>query len=699
MNDDVAALRAAEQAFVEMQVLQRAGDHSAAYARLRRAVALEPSEPGVLYVSGVFAHDLGRLSAADAFLHHARQIAPGTPEIMLALGNLRLTQGAPAAAEQLFRDVIERQSGLVLARCALSAALSQSGRYREAEAELASLESAGTLPAESFLDLVALRLRRADHDQAASMLRRVLSELPQTVRAHFLHADLARREGSAAQALRDYRRAASCGGNGFALWQGLALLSVESAGTPEGRKAARRALALQPNDSTSWHVCAEAERKQARWQAAAEGYRRSLAIDPRRIDALVHLGNSLDELDQRVAAAWFLRAALAIEPENVMALSNLATVLLQDGDTAGAHRLYRQAATLAPANPIAQYNLGNAFRHEINVDAALTRYRRATALKPTYATAHWNDAIVSLMAGNWQEGFLKYEWRWRDKDKALPSYAPWWQGQSVEGRRILLLAEQGYGDMINFARYVALVCGRGANVVLECYPELRRLFSTLPGNVDLVGVADRPGPIDMQAALMQLPQIFGTTPDNVPASGGYLSVLPGGPVLPASDGGLKVGFVWAGNPRIEKFHKRSALLAEFMPLVEMAGIVPYSLQVGPRASDIASLGMGSRLADLSPLIRDFADTASLLSQMDLLISVDTATAHVAGAIGKKVWMLPTYVPDWRWMLDRDDTPWYKSMRLYRQSKDRAWPAVISRVACDLEKLTASFAAGTLDADT
>jgi tetratricopeptide (TPR) repeat protein len=681
MTENDSALRAAERALAEGQMLLGAGRAAEAMVLVRRAGSLKPDDAGVLYLSGVFAHAAGRRPMADRLLSQASALVAQAPEIAFARGNLRLDQGRPDAAELFFRRALELRADFHAARAALAQSLIAQGRDDLAEGELQAAMAAGGDAAELRTELATSRLRRGRTDGVGVLLRAAIALVPASARPHFLRADLFRRHEDAAAAMASYLRAVSIDRTHAGALQGLGLLL----GGAVGAAALRRSVVLRPGDAGSWFALAEAERERQDWAAAVVLLQRSLASAPDRLDAAIHLGNALDELDRRAEATAVLHHVLDRVPADPLALSNLATILLQDGDVEAATRLYRQAVVLTPGNAVAHYNLGNAGRQRLDVADALRHYRHAVVVDPSYATAHWNDAITRLMGGDWADGFRGYEWRWRDREEPMPSHAPWWRGGVLQDRRILLLAEQGYGDMIHFARYARAVVDAGGRAVMECYQPLRRLFATLSPGLELIDVGAAPGQIDLQAALMQLPLIFGSTPERAYAPVPYLSAAADGSRLPAREG-FKIGLVWAGNPRIEKFHKRSATLNDFLPLLAMPGVAAYSLQVGPRAADIAALGCADRLTDLAPLIGDFADTAALVAQLDLVVAVDTAVAHVAGALGKPVWMMPTYVPDWRWLLRRDDTPWYPTMRLYRQGADRRWPPVIARVARDLAVL-------------
>ncbi len=682
MTEGDDTLQAAERAFNDAQALMREGRPAAAWTRLQQALALAPAHPETLYVSGVLAHGAGRFGVAGRLLRRARSMIPRAPEIAFALGNLSLDLGDPPAAEALFRDVVRLSPSFAAGRRALAQALAQQRRHEEAESELARLIAADPLSADASIDLATLLLRRGA--DAEVLLQRAAAAAPDHPRAHFLIADVRRRGGWAEAAAITYARSLALDARNAYGWQGLGLALTVLKPGPISARVLLKALALNPADDTSWFALAEADRAAADWPLAIVRLRRTLACAPGRLDAMINLGNALDELDDRGSAAAVLSEALRQSPGDPKILSNLATVLLQDGDVGEASRLYRMAVTLKPDDPVAHYNLGNAGRQRLELGDALRRYGRATDLDPAYSTPRWNDAITRLMAGDWTTGFFRYEWRWRDLESPIPIHAPWWQGEPLAGRRIVLLGEQGFGDMIHFARYARAVVENGGRVVLECYPQLRRLFSTLSQGIELIDLGASPGQVDLQAALMQLPPIFGSTPAGAYAPIPYLTPPADGPrLLPSGSARFKVGLVWAGNPRIEKFHKRSATLAEFAPLLDVPGVAAYSLQIGPRAADVGRLGLQDRIQDLAPLVRDFADTAALIDQLDLVIAVDTAVAHLAGALGKPVWMLPTYVPDWRWLLGREDTPWYPTMRLYRQGEDRRWPPVIARIVRDL----------------
>lgn len=306
------------------------------------------------------------------------------------------------------------------------------------------------------------------------------------------------------------------------------------------------------------------------------------------------------------------------------------------------------------------------------------------------------DSLGVLRQGRLEEGFAGYESRFQDSDycdrEGLPRQGTWplhvprWRGEPLSGKTVLLWAEQGYGDTIQFIRYAPLVAGLGAKVLIACPPVLQRLMSTVQRVSKVYGSWNEftgAGPqaraaYDLHAPILSLPYIFGTTLETIPATVPYLRAPESGLVL-TSDDGLKIGLVWAGSPKHSDDANRSMSLNAILSLLTQAGARWHSLQVGPPSRDIRRLGLSPVVHDLNPRLTDFADTASAISQLDLVITVDTAVAHLAGALGKPVWIMLPYTADWRWLESRADSPWYPTARLFRQPLPGNWGPVIEDV--------------------
>jgi TPR repeat/Glycosyltransferase family 9 (heptosyltransferase) len=342
-----------------------------------------------------------------------------------------------------------------------------------------------------------------------------------------------------------------------------------------------------------------------------------------------------------------------------------------------------KAVSLAPDHAALHNNLGNALQEMGRFADALKSYDTATAISADYAEAHWNAGVVRLMTGEFERGWSQTEWRWKNRSlgKEQRQFAqPLWLGEPIEDKTILLYGEQGMGDIIQFCRYVPMVAARGAKVIVEIDSPLKRLLSSLDGVSHCVTRQEPYPPFDWQCPMLSLPLAFGTRVDTIPAKVPYLRAPPGqkweaqlGPKVKP-----RIGIAWSGNPHHVHDRKRSIPLSVFLPLLDMQATF-VGLQKDIRASDEAVLKQRNDLLNFGPLLEDFADTAALISCLDLVISVDTSVVHLAGALAKPFWVLVPFLPDWRWLLNRDDNPWYPTARLFRQTTARDWREVIARV--------------------
>lgn len=399
------------------------------------------------------------------------------------------------------------------------------------------------------------------------------------------------------------------------------------------------------------------------------------------------LGGVQKRLGRFEEAATCCRREIAQQPGNADAHYNLGLALHNLGRHAEAIAAYKNALTLRPAYVDALVNLGSVLRQCRRTEEALRAFDEAVRREPLNPEAHWELGATLLALGHFERGWTEYEWRWKQKDFASPTpqfTQPRWDGSELGGHRIFLHTEQGYGDIIQFARYATLVARRGGKVILGCPQPLRSLMETVSGVSEVITRRNDLPPFDVQAPLLSLPAIFGTSLATVPAEVPYLSPPQRDfPVEDADDTGFKIGFVWAGDPAHKNDRNRSASLESFLPLLQRPDVRCYSLQVGNavealkhRAVDLKVTGLGSRF-------RDFGDTAAAIAKMDLVVSVDTSVAHLAGALGKPVWTLLPYEAEWRWLVDREDSPWYPTMRLIRQSEPGNWQQVIERVIEEL----------------
>jgi len=412
-------------------------------------------------------------------------------------------------------------------------------------------------------------------------------------------------------------------------------------------------------------------------------YQKILAADPSFASAWINLGVALRALGRIEAGVACLRRGVALKPGDAAALSNLGNALRAAGRLDEARDSHLAAIEIDPSAGSFVYNLGLVLRDLGDFDGAIDRFDAAEAQGYQTPELSWDRALARLLRGELKRGFAEYEWRWKIPDakpRDLPGVA--WKGEPLDGKTLLIYAEQGFGDTIQFVRYLSMLAGRAEHIVFECQEPLARLFHDSPAceNVTLVVREEDDLPhFDAHVALLSLAHLLETDVDSIPATVPYLAPPTDTPRIVPRGNGLRVGLVWAGKPSHRNDRNRSLALPVLAPLLETAGADFHSFQLSDPADTIGPLGFSALLADLRPGIRDFADSAALMNEMDLIISADTAPAHLAGALGRPVWVLVPFAPDWRWLAGQDESPWYPSMRLFRQTRSRDWEGVVKRL--------------------
>jgi tetratricopeptide (TPR) repeat protein len=477
-------------------------------------------------------------------------------------------------------------------------------------------------------------------------------------------------------------------------------------------EALPKLASLGQDDALVYGAYADACFDLKNWQDAITHYRMVLSKEPKNTNAQLNLGVSLHQLDRREEAIEAYEAVLDKEPNHAGALTNIGVAYQEQRNFTGSLEALERAVGFTPNDPLlltdlgvtlqklgrteasitrfnealgadptygkAWSNLGNAYQDQLNLAEAWEAHRRAINIKPENPDFHWNLAMTLLLAGEYEQGWAEYEWR-RKRDDAKNLLGTPWQGENLSDKTLLLTAEQGAGDAIQFARYAPALAAQGAKIILRVHTGLRQLFETLDG---ITHVTTQDGPLpsfDFQAPLMSLPHILQDTLETLPSAVPYLGVPPGVKCpLPPPSGKRRIGLVWAGNPEHTNDHNRSCPFDQLMPLFELPDTDWVSLQSEP------PMDTSVPLLDLSSQLISFADTAAVIAQLDLVISVDTATAHLAGALGHPVWLMLPYVPDWRWLTDQANSPWYPSACLYRQPQPGDWRSVIAAITNDLQ---------------
>jgi Flp pilus assembly protein TadD len=456
----------------------------------------------------------------------------------------------------------------------------------------------------------------------------------------------------------------------------------------------RQILAVQPNHVGALELLGLLAHQTGHHSLAVEWIGQALALEPNDPDALCNLGEAYRAMGQLDDAAASYRRALVLEANHAEAGDNLGIVLAEQGNFEEAIAAHRRAIELKPDLATAHNNLGSALIEIGHIGEATAAFRQAIALKPDYSDAKFNYALALLLQGDFTQAWPWYEARLDDPSwqmRNLPQ--PMWNGEPLEGRRILVQAEQGFGDAIQFVRYTRLLAARGAHVILECPYILARLLSRASGVGEIAIAGDTLPAFDLRVSMLSLPMLFQTRPETIPREIPYLFAENGLSELwkirlGERSGRLRVGLAWAGRSENARLRKRHLDFEMLRPLLEVNGADFFSLQMDGGSNGTQRPADSHRLSDLTHQIQDFAGTTALMSHLDLIISVDTAVAHLAGALGRPVWILLPFVPDWRWGLSSGDCAWYPTMRLFRQPARGDWASVLQRAAAELTQLAA-----------
>ena len=438
------------------------------------------------------------------------------------------------------------------------------------------------------------------------------------------------------------------------------------------------------------------------YEKANELYRLLISLDKNNAEAYFNLAFSFQQENRTDEAIEFYEKALAIEPDLKSAYVNIGKIYLQNGNTETAKEYFLKAVEDKQSRVVAFTNLGVGSLEELRIEEAVSFFDIAIKSKSDLVEAHYNKAHALLLKGDYEKGWEEYEWRKKREEFIKPNFAkPELLDQDIKGKRVLVYAEQGFGDTINFVRYLKLLKDEGCYVIFMSDAALAGLFLNVNW-IDRIIVCenlDEPEiQYDYQIALLSLPYYFKTGGNNIPLPDQYLSSDSVSDKVWSQrireSENIKVGLVWAGNSKNNRDKIRSVALVDFLSLISIKGIDFYSLQMGEAANQLDDVYYP--VTPLGKYIKNFSDTASIINNLDLVISIDTSVVHLAGALNKPVWNLITYLPDWRWLLDRSDSPWYSSMKLYRQQNKGNWKNVIDEVTYDLQMLVNSHQSKTIN---
>ncbi len=475
--------------------------------------------------------------------------------------------------------------------------------------------------------------------------------------------------------------------------RGLVLLSLDR--HQDALDCFDHAIRLAPQGADAHQNRGVALVRMKRLPEALESFNRAIAIHPRSVESYLGRANALRKLNRTAQAVLDYDRVIALRPDHAQAHLTRGSAFQELGNVAEALRCYELAISLGPDDAEPHYNMGTLLQATGRPRDAVLCYARAIAIRPDHAAAHWNMSLCQLVLGDYGAGWPEYEWRSRVEGTSAHRNRrdfpqPLWDGsQTVQGKRILLYGEQGYGDTVQFCRFATLLARRGARVLVEVAPALQELIATVEGVSEVIVRGSALPAFDMHCPLMSLPAAFRTTLASLPAPRSYLGVgeqrLTHWRARIGARSKPRVGIAWSGNPAHVNDPNRSIPLEQMATLLSPA-LDFFSLQKDVREADLKALRALHEIQDFSAGLESFSDTAALIQQMDLVISVDTSVAHLAGALGKRVWILLPSVPDWRWMLDREDSPWYPSARLFRQGRPGDWAGVLRNVQDALKSL-------------
>lgn len=603
-------------------------------------------------------------------LVNRRSINPIAPQGMatdsesLALGLQHHRSGNVQEAEQIYRAILQADPNNAEALGLLGAACLGLGRIDEAETHLRqslrlSPNHAGTLD-----NLGIALVKQGKLDESVQRFQEAIRLNPNVAETYSNLGNALSRSGKLDEAVVSFREALRLKPNYAEVYNNLAVALTRLGKSDEAVLALTHALRLHPNYAEAYNNLGTALTQLEKLDEAVDAYQQSLRIRPSHGETLSNLGNSLNELGRLDQATEVLERAIRLQPNHAEACLNLGVTLFKQRKP-----------------------------HE-----AMVRYRQALGIKPDYAAAHRNLGMTLLLVGDYEQGWPEYEWRWRCKDKfavtprAFPQ--PSWDGASASGRTILLHTEQGLGDTLHFIRYAPLVKQRCGTVIVECPRKLHAILGSCPGIDRFVAQGDPLPPFDMHIPLLSLPRVMGTIVSKIPANVPYLFAKP--ELIDvwrhelSSIAGLRIGINWRGNPENPYERQRRVPLSDFVTLANLPEVRLFSLQKGSGSAEIGSATRRFAITDLAGRLDEstgaFMDTAAVMKNLDLVISADTATAHLAGALGVPVWILIPFAPEWRWLLDRQDSPWYPTARLFRQTRPGDWGDVFECMRVELEAL-------------
>jgi len=647
-----------------------------------------------LLLQGLAHHRQNQLEDADRFYASVLEQDPRHPDALHLSGVRARQRGDLDASLRLITEAICQNPTMGLYHHNLACTLTLLKRDVDAVASLLQALQLNPGDLESMLMLAERLILLDRQDEALAVYQQICALAPRSKEAYLAQGGRLAAAGDLDAAIAAYDEAVQRFPGAWEVHFGLGLTLCEARRLPEAREVFERVTSLNPGSARSQGVMGLMLHRAGELEAARSFYVRALRLDANDTETLSNLGALLIDQDQLAAAEGLLRRAIELEPDSMNAYSNLATTLTRQGKVAEAVTCFQKVLMKNPKHVPALSSLG--FLHDSLGDEAGAEafFKLAFEAEPEAASAQFNLSASLLSHGDFARGWSFYERRWELRQfikRPRRMLQPQWAGEAIRGKRIFLYPEQGLGDTLQCARYVPLLAARGAEVILEVQPGLERLMRSVVGVAQVHLPGQYRGNYDVHCPLMSLPRAFGTDLSNIPADVPYLAADPTdverwAERLDAT--GLRVGLVWSGNPAHSRDRLRSIQLQQLREVLAVPGVHFYALQKGPGLRQLPELPGFLQPVVLDAELKDFGDTAAAIANLDLVIAVDTAVAHLAGALGKPVWILVAKSADWRWLRDRTDSPWYPTAKLFRQQVLGDWSGVVEQLRADLEALAA-----------
>lgn len=632
---------------------EREGNAQLALNCYLTASKLNPSFAPAFIATGNAQLLLDKTQEAEESYRTAIRLDPESPDAHFNLANVLRADGRVLEAIELYRIALDLSpKGASDIQNNLGLALSELGQHQAARTALTKSIEISASSSDGWFNLAKQAVLLGDLAAGEGHLMKAISLDPRHVGAHLELGNLMRADGRLEEAAAMHRKVTE----------------------------------LSPTDAAGWNNLGATLADLKLLDDAEAAFRKATSLDPKSDEAFFNLGKHLSLFGDESAAVELLQHALSLNPRNAASYTQLGFIAQNRGQLREAADFYRQSLTISRDSSIASHNLG-LVQSSLGDPEGLDLLEATVREQPDSAEYHWNFGEKLLLHRRFHEGWKEYEWR-KQVDKFVDQHRafdqPQWDGSPLDGKTILLYAEQGQGDTLQFARYAELVAERGGRVVLEVQRSLQTLLQGLPGVAECIAQGDALPEFATYAPLMSLPYIFDTNAGTIPPPS---SVLAERFSLPSeSRPTLQVGIVWAGNKKDKRDRLRSTSLLQWAELAAIEGIEFTSLQAGEPSQQANEESSGFTFIAYCDSVKDFADTAAIIAGLDLVITVDTAVAHLAGTMGKPVWILLYDPVDWRWGLEGEESPWYPTARLFRQFNQEGWTPVFARVASSLRAL-------------